>query len=356
MSEGPRRGEVVALVFPGDLATRTGGYTYDRRAFAGLEGLGWAVRHVSLPDRFPFPDEGALAAADATLAGLPDGSRAVVDGLAFGAMPGVVARHAARLDLTALVHHPLGLETGLSAEDAALLLGSEREALRSARRVIVTSPLTARTLVADLGVPADRIAVALPGVDPAPVAEVGDVLRRLLCVGTLTPRKGHLVLLEALATSRDLDWRLVCAGSVDRDPGTADAVRGALDRLGLADRVRLAGELDGAGLAAAYADAGLLVSASFYEGYGMALTEALARACRWWPPQAGRARTVPAGAGLLVPSATRRPWSPRSAGRWPSPASIADCAKSAPGTRAACRAGRHRRRDRARAAAEAPPA
>jgi glycosyltransferase involved in cell wall biosynthesis len=92
--------------------------------------------------------------------------------------------------------------------------------------VIVTSPLTARTLVADLGVPADRIAVALPGVDPAPVAEVGDVLRRLLCVGTLTPRKGHLVLLEALATSRDLDWRLVCAGSVDRDPGTADAVRG----------------------------------------------------------------------------------------------------------------------------------
>jgi glycosyltransferase involved in cell wall biosynthesis len=194
------------------------------------------------------------------------------------------------------------METGLSAEDATRLLGSEREALRSARRAIVTSPLTARTLVADLGVPADRIAVALPGVDPAPVAEVGDVPRRLLCVGTLTPRKGHLVLLDALATLRDLDWGLVCAGSLDRDSGTTGAVRDAVDRLGLADRVSLLGELDGAGLAAAYADADLLVSASFYEGYGMALTEALARGLPVVAAAGGAVPdTVPADAGLLVP-------------------------------------------------------
>ncbi|HEX8375414.1 MAG TPA: glycosyltransferase family 4 protein [Geminicoccaceae bacterium] len=300
MSDG-RRGE-VALVYPGDLATRTGGYTYDRRAFAALQALGWAVSHVGLPDRFPFPDAAALTTADVTLAGLPDGSSVVVDGLAFGAMPEVAARHAARLDLSALVHHPLGLETGLAATDAARLLDSERLALRSARRVIVTSPLTARTLVADLGVPAGRIAVALPGVDPAPAVEVGDRPRRLLCVGTLNPRKGHLVLLQALATLRDLDWELVCAGSAERDPATAAAVAEAVRRQGLADRVRLAGELDEPGLAAAYADADLLVSASFYEGYGMALTEALARGLPIVAAAGGAVPdTVPPDAGLLAP-------------------------------------------------------
>jgi glycosyltransferase involved in cell wall biosynthesis len=260
------------------------------------------VRYAGLPDRFPFPDAAALAATDAALADLPDGSRAVVDGLAFGAMPEVAARHAARLDLTALVHHPLGLEIGLSEAASARLLASERLALRVARRVIVTSPLTARTLVADLGVPAPRITVALPGVDPAPATEVGDRPRRLLCVGTLNPRKGHLVLLEALAALVDLEWRLVCAGSAERDPATATAVRDAVGRLGLGDRVRLVGELDGSGLDAAYADADLLVSASFYEGYGMALTEALARGLPVVAAAGGAVPdTVPAGAGLLVP-------------------------------------------------------
>lgn len=303
MSEpGGDRGREVALVVPGDLATRTGGYTFDRRAFAGLEGRGWAVRYVGLPDRFPFPDAAALAAADAALAALPDGSLAVVDGLAFGAMPEVAARHAARLDLTALVHHPLGLETGLSAKDSARLLRSERRALRSARRVIVTSPLTARTLTAGLGVPTGRIDVALPGVDPAPAAPVGSPPRRLLCVGTLTPRKGHLILLDALAGLRDPDWELTCAGSPERDPATAAAVRDVAGTLGLSSRVRLAGELDGPALAAAYAGADLLVSASLYEGYGMALTEALARGLPIVAAAGGAVPdTVPPDAGLLVP-------------------------------------------------------
>ena len=66
--------------------------------------------------------------------------------------------------LIALVHHPLALETGVSAKDAVALRTSERAALR-ARGVIVTSPSTARTLAADYGVSAERITVAPPGTD-----------------------------------------------------------------------------------------------------------------------------------------------------------------------------------------------
>jgi glycosyltransferase involved in cell wall biosynthesis len=290
------------LVFPGELTTRTGGYIYDRRAFEALAARGWWVREVSLATSFPFPDEAALRAADAALAGLEDGTSTVIDGLALGAMPEVAARHCERLELVALVHHPLCLETGLAPELAVRLRASERAALETARRVIVTGRLTAETLVAEFNVPLGRITVAPPGIDPAPEARGSGGRPCLLNVGTVTPRKGHALLVEALAGLRALPWDLVVVGSLDRDPGTADAVRASIGRHGLDDRVTLTGELEGDELATAFDRADIFVSASFYEGYGMAITEALARGLPVVATSGGAtAETVPAGAGLLVP-------------------------------------------------------
>jgi glycosyltransferase involved in cell wall biosynthesis len=297
----------TALIFPGDLGTLTGGYIYDRRAFAALQDLGWRVNRLSLSGDFPFPDDYALAAADAALGRLPNGSSAVVDGLALGVMPEAAARHGGRLALLGLVHHPLCIETGLECYVAERLRASERAALEWCRRVIVTSPLTARTVVAEFDVPAERVTVALPGVDPASVAS-GSASRglHLLCVGTLTPRKGHRLLLEALANLLDLDWTLACVGSAKRDPAMAAQVRETIAVLGLSDRVSLVGELSEEALSAAYATADVLVSASFYEGYGMALAEGLARGLPIVAVAAGAvADTVPGSAGLLVPPLDR---------------------------------------------------
>ena len=59
---------------------------------------------------------------------------------------------------------------------------------------------------------ADRVHVAEPGVDTAVVALGTPGGGELLCVATLTPGKGHDLLLAALATLADLPWRCVCAG------------------------------------------------------------------------------------------------------------------------------------------------
>ena len=119
----------LAFAVPGDPDQRTGGYLYDRRLAAELPALGWEVRPLRLPERFPFPDPADLDETDRLLARLPDGLPVLVDGLAFGAMPEVAARHAARLRLVALVHHPLGYETGLAPDVAARLIERERAAL-----------------------------------------------------------------------------------------------------------------------------------------------------------------------------------------------------------------------------------
>ena len=292
----------LVLAFPGDLATRTGGYLYDRRLASELEARGWLVERLSLPASFPFPSADDLATAGEALAGVPAGSAVLVDGLALGAMPTVAAQASARLTLVGLVHHPLCLETGLAEAQAAALAASERAALATVRAVIVTSPRTAASLAELMGVPAGRITVAVPGTDPAsPARRSSDGRVRMLCVGTVTPRKGHRVLIEALVGVEG-HWELAIAGALDRDPAMAAELRAAIEAQGLGDRVRLLGELPEGDLAELYGRTDLLVSASFYEGYGMALAEALARGIPIVAAAGGAvAETVPQDAGLLVP-------------------------------------------------------
>jgi len=278
---GPARSE-VSFVVPGDLETRTGGYAYDRRIVAGLRATGWTVHVHGLDAGFPFPNAAARAHAAATFAAIPDGRFVLADGLAFGALPDDIAPHAARLVIVALVHHPLALETGLTAPEAAALEASERRALGLARAVVVTSRATARELERYAVAP-DRIAVVEPGTDPAPIARSTIDANRsrardlsLLCVATLTLRKGHALLLDALASGQESRWRLRCAGSIDRDGDTTARVLDRIRSHGFEGRVDLLGDLDAAGLAVEYDRADLFTLASLYEGYGMAVAEAIA--------------------------------------------------------------------------------
>ncbi|MBT2323402.1 glycosyltransferase family 4 protein [Variovorax paradoxus] len=290
-----------SFLVPGELETRTGGYTYDRRIVDGLRALQWEVEIRSLGEGYPAPDAAALAQAGRVLDALPDGALAVVDGLAFGVLPELAQRHADRLRWVALVHHPLSLETGLDATQQRALFESERRALAAARGVIVTSPSTARALAA-FDVAASRIAVVEPGTEPAPLAEGSDTdALSLLCVATVTPRKGHAVLVEALSGLKDRRWTLHCAGSLVMDAACASALTQAIEAHGLHGRVVLHGEQDEAGLRALYASADAFVLPSFHEGYGMALAEALAYGLPVISTRAGAIPdTVPADAGELV--------------------------------------------------------
>lgn len=288
------------FLLPGDPDTRTGGYLYDARITAGLEALGWAVHRHRLADSFPFPGATDLGQAGDILASLPDDALVLIDGLALGVLPAVIVPHATRLRLVALVHHPLAAETGLDEAARHWLFESEKAALGMVRHAVVTSPFTAGAL-AEYGVAPERITVILPGTDPAPVAEgSGGSGLHILSVGTLTPRKGHDVLLTALGTLRHRDWTLTLAGG-PRDEATTALVGKLIQDKDLSDQVTMVGEVDGAALAALYGRADLFALASHYEGYGMVFAEALARGLPVLGTTGGAIpTTVPGDAGLLV--------------------------------------------------------
>lgn len=265
----------AAFVVPGTLASRTGGYIYDSRVIDGLRACGWSVAVHEIAGDFPFPSPDTLRRTADVLAAISPATVTLVDGLAFGAMPSIVETHAARLRFVPIVHLPLAADVGLDSASASALLASETRALAAARRVIVTGTATLDMLRAH-GVPVDRIVVAEPGTDPAPIARGGAAgPLELLCVATLNPGKGHDVLLRALASCGD-GWHLTCAGSLSRHPATVDGIRLLIAQLGLEERVTLAGELDPGEMEAAYDRSDAFVLATRRETYGMAVAEALA--------------------------------------------------------------------------------
>ncbi|MFO1148976.1 MAG: glycosyltransferase family 4 protein [Alsobacter sp.] len=291
----------VVFAIPGDLATPTGGYGYDRELMAHLPEHGLSVEHLQLPGSFPMASVPDLGETGYKLSQTSPNSVILVDGLAYGAMTDIVLKDMDRT-FVALVHHPLAHETGLSDRMRRALAASEKSALKRAAHVVVTSPATARTLVGEFDVPSEKLTVALPGTDPAPRSAGSPDGTTLLCVGTVSPRKAYDVLARALGGLKDLTWTCRIAGETDRVAGEFDRVRAVIDEEGLAGRIAFIGVLDRPALDRAYACADIFLMPSLYEGYGMALAEAMARGLPIVCTTGGAAaETVPDGAGLKVP-------------------------------------------------------
>ena len=310
----------VVFAIPGDLSTRTGGYGYARALIEHLPEYDIVLLYCPLPSSFPLASEADLAAAFDALAATEKDDVLLIDGLAFGALPADVIQALDRR-IVALVHHPLGFEPGLDKATQQALIESERAALACADHVVVSSETTRDTLVAEFNVGVADITIAEPGTQlvaarPLPASEGGlqfsavmaevtptmTKVVRLLAVGSITPRKGFDILIEALASMRDCDWHLRLVGSPDRAPETALALRRQILAAGLESRIDIVGELDSGPLDEEYATADLFVSSSHYEGYGMVLAEAMAHGLPIVTTTGGAAaKTVPDAVALKVP-------------------------------------------------------
>jgi len=169
------------------------------------------------------------------------------------------------------------------------------------RAMLITSGVEpARIHLVPSGVEPERFAPQ-PGARSAARARYGitDGQWLAVVVGALEERKGHTVLLEALAALRDPRLRVLCAG----DGSLRDALPARAAALGLGDRVRFLGAVDDVAELLAAADAFLMPS--HHEGLGVAALEAMAAGI---PVVASRVGGLPEAVvdgetGLLVPPA-----------------------------------------------------
>jgi len=289
----------IYFAYPGDLETATGGYHYDRRLIDELRMAGVAVESIALPHVSLTSGRHDHKSVQQTLAALPDQAIVMIDGLAFGVLDDVAVMEARRLRLVALCHHPLALESGLDEEQRLALLASERRALGCAQFTVVTSSNTRQIPIDQYAVPAARVVVALPGTDRVPFADCNGDPLRLLTLATLTRRKAHDVLINALAPLKHLPWQARFVGGSDFDPAWASSLQQQVESLNLSQRICFTGKVDDA--QAEYQQADVFVLPSRFEGYGMVFAEALAAGLPVLAARSGAvAEVVPESAGLLV--------------------------------------------------------
>lgn len=290
----------AAFAIPGDIDQKTGGYIYEKSLLLALRAQGRQVAHVELPGSYPLAPEADVAETLRLLNARPEDEPLILDGLVYGGIP-TEALARVRAPLVAMIHHPVGLETGLPEATARMLCKREAANLALAAHIVVPSPHTARVLVADFGVNEGLVSIAPPGF-AAPVARRAPIDPPLvLAVGLLAARKGHDVLIEALAQAAGLPWQALIVGGT-HDAGVRDDLAARIARHGLGARIALAGRMEEAELSDLYTRATVFALATRYEGYGMVFGEALLHGLPIVTCAAGAVpETVPPGTGLLVP-------------------------------------------------------
>ncbi|MDB9278745.1 glycosyltransferase family 4 protein [Halorubrum ezzemoulense] len=323
----------VTLVLAGDIESESGGFYYDRRLRDRLRERGHAVEVVSLPrgsyrERLA-PNLRARRLADR----LSEFDVVVEDGLAH---PSVLCANR-RLDApsVALIHmiawraraaegvRSSGtgagerVRAGLGRRGVAAI---ERRFLRGVDAAVYNAETTRRD-AAGLGGPA-RSVVAPPAGDRfEPVVSASEIRERarsgpleVTFLGNVVPRKGLDTLVEGVARldRAAVDWRLTVVGDRTIAPEHVERVEGMTAEAGIGDRVRFAGRLDDATVAARLRESHVLAVPSQYEPFGMVYLEAMGFGCVPLATTAGGASEFvrDGDSGVLVP-----PGDPRAVSR-----------------------------------------
>lgn len=160
-----------------------------------------------------------------------------------------------------------------------------RRALAGAARVVAVSE-TIRSEILHF-CPGSQVTTVYNGVDPArfddPGAAAIAAVRALfdlpahfaLSVGHIEPRKNYGTAVAAFAelARRGSELSLVIVG---RDSGECAQIQLEIARQGVVDRVRILGDVNDAALQCLYQTCELVLLPSLYEGFGLALLEAMA--------------------------------------------------------------------------------
>ncbi len=275
----------IGLVICGQLSFPSGGFLYDRQLVGTLRQAGDEVEVISLPwDGYAASLARGLDPRLRSRLRAWRGDVLLQDELAHPILASA-NRGLRRLPSTlivSIVHH-LRASERLGALAAAAARAAERAYLRSVHAFVFNGAVTRRSVEALLGAGAPGI-VAPPGGDRrgpglkeehvATRARDGGPLR-VLFVGSLIPRKGLLVLLQALAQVPREQWRLTVAGSPRVDRAHAQEVERFVAERGLGANVHLAGHLEDGELARHLAVSHDLAVPSEYEGFGIAYLEAM---------------------------------------------------------------------------------
>jgi glycosyltransferase involved in cell wall biosynthesis len=279
----------IGLVIYGSLELQSGGFLYDRQIVQQLEARGDRVSVISLPWRTyrrSLLDNWDEALAFQLASG--DWDVLVEDELAhpslFRTNRRVHQLTRRRFPIISLVHLLHSSSQPWPAFQRLLYRMVERSYLRSLDGCIYVSRFNQQQAEALAGVTLPAV-VAYPAGDHLAADLDLETIRaraqrpaplEILFLGSVIPRKAPHVLLQALGSLPEIDWRLRVIGSLEQDPAYTEQLQRQVFELPEPGRVQFSGARTADEVAAALAQADVLVLPSQSEGYAIVYLEAMA--------------------------------------------------------------------------------
>ncbi len=208
----------------------------------------------------------------------------------------------------------------LTAESLRYYRDQIQWAVRTADHISADSEKTRQDLIEMLGVPAEKVTTVYLSVNDVyrqkySEEEIDETLQKhqlkrgfILAVGTVEPRKNYPILFEAYRLLRQeyvVDVPLVLVG---RYGWLTEEIYASIDQFKIKPFIRrLSGVFDKP-LAHLYHAAGVLVTPSHYEGFGLPALEALNCGCPIVVSDRGSLPEIAANAGKILPPENPEQW------------------------------------------------
>jgi glycosyltransferase involved in cell wall biosynthesis len=286
------------FLIPGDIHSLTGGYLYNLRIIEGLEKIGYSVNFLSVPETFSQKEETEMSCRDQFLQ-LENKSIVILDSLILGLIHKLIKEFNNRIQFLGLIHLPLSFpHPGINKEYK--LADYEMESMQHVSHLIVTGRYM-KDWLERAGIQADKISVVEPGVDSFPEKRVySELPRELLCIANYSEMKGQLLLLKALKILTGRRWILRLYGDRKMNPDYVAKLDSFIKNENLEDRIFINDSLQRNEISRAFLQADLFILPSYFESFGMALTESLAHGIPVLTSTAGNIPfTVPASMALF---------------------------------------------------------
>ena len=224
-----------------------------------------------------------------------------------------------RAPTVATIHHPITVDRDLAVANVAAtweklkqlrwysFVWMQQRVARTLPQIITVSQRSRDDISREFALPQSRFRIVPNGVDTVQFRPRPEIERRpgriLVTSSADVPLKGMRFLLEAVASlAPERSIRLVVVGPARKD----GAVRAAIRRLGIEDRVSFTGTIDAEEIVRQYARASMAVTPSLYEGFGLPVIEAMACGVPVISTTGGALPEVVGDAGLLVPPGDSR--------------------------------------------------
>ena len=256
--------------YPGNINQKTGGYIYENNIFKFSKKNKSSINFIELSSNYPEPNIQDLKNLNKLTNKIKSDNILIFDGLVLEGLD--VSLHLFdKFKIIALIHHPLYLEfKGKKSEEFL------KKAIKIYKKIdyfIVTSHSTKKLLLEKFKIKSSKISIVEPGIEKFKKYKKNNNSKiKLLTCGSIIERKKYDYLIQEIQNIDNIQLHII--GDVSRESNYSNKIIKLINSNKLQNKIIMHGKIAQSKLEKLYSICDFYISASEYEGFGMALANA----------------------------------------------------------------------------------